>query len=494
MESRFSNEFGRVRVHTDTEAAESARKVNAQAYTLGEHIVFADSQYRSSNRDSYRLLAHELTHVLQQRSTSRDNGGDIRIGDARDPAEAEAETFSTRIAADSSSKSGHGACSPLAESHQPLDSAPLPPETINSQSEPLIQRQTRFNPNRPVFSSSLGPSYPGCSPEDSKKIDVEILMAQGYVVSAIGGLESEMASPVGAAGAITPTGSALDTHFHTHHSDDMQKIKDNLGRIYNMLKRGPDNWKCLDTAECRVYCRGKFPACAAVGGGEPVALCPGHLQESKMEGSLELIHEAAHQAGFPGDTYEFKLAYTKLKTEDALKNADSYAMFVRDSNPSFLRARARGTGWGPHLISISLMFNIPSIPGQFGYQGWDNRRVSPPSAQRHITNQFKGLLFFNIDTTGPLARPKPYTPPIIAAKMTLFPKSATSTTGGEKVMWEHQPEAATPKTPGEPLNPSWMKFDLTFSPSDTGTLSVEAALQDPDTKTAVGYQENFDVN
>ena len=66
MEPRFGHDFSRVRVHCGTIADQSARGVNAHAYTRGHNIVFAAGQYAPGTRDGNRLLAHELTHVLQQ--------------------------------------------------------------------------------------------------------------------------------------------------------------------------------------------------------------------------------------------------------------------------------------------------------------------------------------------------------------------------------------------------------------------------------------------
>src|SRR5262249_43583700 len=60
------HDFSRVRVHTDGKAAESARAVNALAYTVGADIVFAGGQYAPSTASGQRLLAHELAHVVQQ--------------------------------------------------------------------------------------------------------------------------------------------------------------------------------------------------------------------------------------------------------------------------------------------------------------------------------------------------------------------------------------------------------------------------------------------
>ncbi|MCI0337073.1 MAG: DUF4157 domain-containing protein [Acidobacteria bacterium] len=66
LEPRFGYDFSEVRVHTDSRAAESARKVNAQAYTVGRDIVFGARQYDPETDQGRRLLAHELTHTLQQ--------------------------------------------------------------------------------------------------------------------------------------------------------------------------------------------------------------------------------------------------------------------------------------------------------------------------------------------------------------------------------------------------------------------------------------------
>lgn len=67
-------DFGRVRIHTDGQAAESARAVDALAYTVGNDIVFGVGQYAPRTHSGQRLLAHELTHVLQQTSAE---GGQV---------------------------------------------------------------------------------------------------------------------------------------------------------------------------------------------------------------------------------------------------------------------------------------------------------------------------------------------------------------------------------------------------------------------------------
>ncbi len=66
MERRFGHDFSRVRVHVGPDAGQSARDVNAAAFTVGSKIVFGVGEYQPDSRSGRRLLAHELTHVVQQ--------------------------------------------------------------------------------------------------------------------------------------------------------------------------------------------------------------------------------------------------------------------------------------------------------------------------------------------------------------------------------------------------------------------------------------------
>jgi hypothetical protein len=68
MEPRFGFDFSRVRVHTDEQATESARAMKANAYTAGEHVVFGQGKYAPGSPGGEGLIAHELTHVVQQAS------------------------------------------------------------------------------------------------------------------------------------------------------------------------------------------------------------------------------------------------------------------------------------------------------------------------------------------------------------------------------------------------------------------------------------------
>jgi hypothetical protein len=94
FEPRFGNDFAQVRIHTDARAAESARAVNALAYTIGSNVVFGAGQYAPAMARGKELLAHELVHVIQQASATASDS--FAVGDADSAAEHEAATVATQ--------------------------------------------------------------------------------------------------------------------------------------------------------------------------------------------------------------------------------------------------------------------------------------------------------------------------------------------------------------------------------------------------------------
>jgi hypothetical protein len=83
MEARFAQNFSRVRVHSDLDSGQSALEIGANAYTVGHHIVFGANRFLPETAQGRRLLAHELTHVVQQTATDgasfRQSDGGIAI-------------------------------------------------------------------------------------------------------------------------------------------------------------------------------------------------------------------------------------------------------------------------------------------------------------------------------------------------------------------------------------------------------------------------------
>ena len=132
MEGRLGHDFGDVRVHDDSAAQRSAQSVDAHAYTVGSNIVFQRDQYDPGSDTGRTMLAHELTHVVQQRSGPVDGTptpGGIKVSDPSDRFEREAAANAERAMA---------APAPA----QPAPPTPTPAAAVQREAEdaPPVQR------------------------------------------------------------------------------------------------------------------------------------------------------------------------------------------------------------------------------------------------------------------------------------------------------------------------------------------------------------------
>ncbi|MER7727986.1 DUF4157 domain-containing protein [Streptomyces sp. NPDC096323] len=128
MEARFGADFADVRVHDDGAARTSAAEIGARAYTSGNHIVLGDG---GGDRHT---LAHELTHVIQQRQgpvSGTDNGGGLRVSDPSDRYEREAEAQARRVLSGSA---------PARDSAEAMAGSP-------GSGDPSVQRMRSDNPH-----------------------------------------------------------------------------------------------------------------------------------------------------------------------------------------------------------------------------------------------------------------------------------------------------------------------------------------------------------
>ena len=121
MQGRLGHDFSDVRVHNDSRAHESAQSVNAHAYTVGSNVVFQRDKYDPGSTEGKTMLAHELTHVVQQRNGPVDGttaSGGIKVSDPSDRFEREASANADRVM-----------------------SAPAPASAQLSASGPAVQRE-----------------------------------------------------------------------------------------------------------------------------------------------------------------------------------------------------------------------------------------------------------------------------------------------------------------------------------------------------------------
>ena len=118
METRFDHDFGDVRVHSDSRASESAKSVNAHAYTVGSSVVFRSGMYDPHSEPGQRLLAHELTHVVQQRNgpvSGTPAPGGILVSDPSDSFEQAAERTADRVMTPTAEPSAASAAAPAVQ-------------------------------------------------------------------------------------------------------------------------------------------------------------------------------------------------------------------------------------------------------------------------------------------------------------------------------------------------------------------------------------------
>lgn len=127
MEPRFGHDFAKVRVHADAKAAESARLVDALAYTAGNQIVLGEGQSSPQSTSTKRVLAHERAHVVQQEGASAPSFRPLAVSPADSQAEREAERAADAVFAESRPLVSPGSAGPAIH-RQPR--SPTPPRRM----------------------------------------------------------------------------------------------------------------------------------------------------------------------------------------------------------------------------------------------------------------------------------------------------------------------------------------------------------------------------
>lgn len=94
-EQQFGHDFSRVRIHTDEQAAEAANALHSRAFTVGHHIAFSRGSWAPRNQAGQSLIAHELSHVVQQETAYNADIEALSISSPEDPGERHAEIMSS---------------------------------------------------------------------------------------------------------------------------------------------------------------------------------------------------------------------------------------------------------------------------------------------------------------------------------------------------------------------------------------------------------------
>ena len=134
LEQRMGQDFSDVRVHNGPDADGLSRAVQAEAFTTGSDIFFRDGNYRPESSEGRQLLAHELTHVVQQRGAPAPPAGRLEVTDPGDATETEAHDIARAVTA-----------APVSASRAPTPEEEIPPAAAAPPEEEvaplLIQRE-----------------------------------------------------------------------------------------------------------------------------------------------------------------------------------------------------------------------------------------------------------------------------------------------------------------------------------------------------------------
>jgi hypothetical protein len=279
FEPRFGQDFGGVRVHTDAKAAASAHAVNALAYTVGRDVVFSSGQYVPASSHGRRLLAHELTHVVQQ--SNQVSRSSLAIGPIQGPLEQEVRNMADGLRGD---KAVH---------------PPGPDSTLS----PLLQREVTTD-NCEALESDVKSTHQKAMDMTQKALD----LLNSY----------DGTNP-------TSVRDALSQHFHTTDLRDAQ----NIISMIQKAERGADDatYECHEDEEKDGYV-GWSMWCVPF---TDILLYkpwfdPSRTQTKKAK---TMIHEWMHRYSCLFDLgYEGSDAYKNSSTFRAMDNASPYAAVI----------------------------------------------------------------------------------------------------------------------------------------------------------------------
>lgn len=281
MEPRFGHDFSQVRVHTDEKAAESARAVNALAYTVGNNVVFGPGQ----NPSPQYLLAHELAHVIQQ--GGQPTSGSLIVTSANDPAESVADAAARNV----------------------LSRSQPPP--LNG----VDHRLQRLGAN------------PGCTPGQAADIHQAIFNARGWINKTVTKLD---ANPL-----TTQTLASLRRNFGPTYgvAANASLIADRLRIAYREMSTIP--FSCAGAAD--TTCAAGHCGYATTAGSHAAVICTNTTPNAVFRAGC-ILHESLHAAfsrftvdeysgwhGHSGSTATYPGAGS-----DPLLNADSYTTLTMD--------------------------------------------------------------------------------------------------------------------------------------------------------------------
>ena len=298
FEPRFGCDLSRVRLHTDTQAAHAANEVQARAFTIGTDLMFARGQLSPGTAEGKRLLAHELTHVLQQ------TGGQT-IGYP-----------GTEVRA--------------------------------SRSDATLQRFSEKACLNTI-----------CGLNQCKQIGAALALAIQYVETSIAAMEEKKLSGQ-TRQAMRWFFQLDDDSQNAYILKILKTIRDALIRNDNNTDVQCES-NCYPAGAGAVVTTpdSKTPGTLQDCADTPctMKICDSFGGLGPREQAIALVHEAGHLAGMSGDVYRSKPQFRLLSQSEALGNAEHFALFVRALN-GVIKSDLRLSGGASGGIAATTKGNI----------------------------------------------------------------------------------------------------------------------------------------
>jgi hypothetical protein len=320
FEPRFGHDFSKVRIHRDARAAETSKALNARAYTLGSDVAFASGEYKPETSPGRQLLAHELTHVVQQENSSTATHpatSTFNVAPTTDPAELEADQVAREVCS--------GDAVPGAVQHHAVSSA----HTVHRQPAAATQTQpAQAQPAQPQEDPPCGSDQQTLLKSVRKDAEAMIEKARDNLATLKGAsLKEPTKEQQNALKALLRNfhigPDAVDKHLDTISNRLRDMVSHSQGLSEYSLVCAPDSQSgaCASTADA--YTRHSDNA---------LGFCPSFFQGGDFSQKDTFVHELAHatDSRVKDWAYTSQRAYGLLTTEAALVNADSYARLVTD--------------------------------------------------------------------------------------------------------------------------------------------------------------------
>ena len=297
MEAGFGHDFSSVRVHTDAAAADSASAVDALAYTVGSHVVFAAGQYAPQTPPGQGLLAHELAHVVQQQATS----GSAALAENQQlehEADRAAQSLQAGRPVGIAARSVAGMMRAPAGGGTPPPKKPVAPRQPTAGEEKIIDAARGAAAVRTQLANfrtaGIGPSPP------DRRDDLAAIERQQRATQ-------------------------LATRMFDWDPPNMEQVGEVVNKMIGSLAPGTD-YRVAGAGDPECGSRSGY----VVGHRLPIVLCPGFFKENVEQRVRTLIHEAAHVTGIGkadvGESY--CVVFDCEHGCGGFDSADSWAQYV----------------------------------------------------------------------------------------------------------------------------------------------------------------------